>query len=395
VRVLLVAPNAGVSLSTGGGTNLLLKQARGLARRGHEVRLAGYHALSLPDLERLHGVPLDGLRSRIRVVSGGGDRAFRTRGRVPGKPSPYLLLFDPRVQRWFAGLTDRWTPDLAIFHDDVPRGATAWTGRVRTSLYVHFPLRGRSARLVPPLRSSRTTAEAAQDAVLRRARGRLILDDPVGAGIPVAANSTVTAEVVERLWGLRPRVWPTYVVPEPLDPEPRGRLVVAVGALHRGKGLERLAETFRRTAPAGAELRILGYARDPSVLRRLRRIAQGTGGGRVVVRPDAPRSAVDAALRGARVVATGAAFEPFGLSVLEGMAAGATALVHRSEFSGAWRDLVDGGRFGSGYSDDPDLADRLRDLLAPERAGPDPAARDRASAFDETRFDAGLAEALG
>lgn len=394
MKILLVAPNAGVSLSTGGGTNLLLKQAKAFAELGHDVEIAGFHAFPLDRLEAIHGLGLGPNRSRVRVRSGGGRAGYAVHRGLPGKPSPYFALLDPRVRAWLAGLGDAVRPDLAYFHDDLPIAAAGWAARVRCRLYVHYPLLGRSLRVAPALRESRSAGEAAQDALLRRGAGRLVHPRPQEIAEAVEANSRVTERACRTVWGARASVWPTYVALRPVAEGARERTVVSLGSIHRGKGHALLLEAFRRAEVAGSRLTILGHARDPALLTELRRAARGAPPASVALRTDAPRGEVEATLGSARAIVGGAAFEPFGLAVLEGMGAGASPIVRESPDSGAWTDLVDEGRFGTGFASLEELAERLRERLGPEQAPPDGAARARAASYSEARFVATAREAI-
>src|SRR4029077_12680332 len=160
-------------------SNFVVKQARAIAGLGHEVVLAGYHALPLEELERTHRVPLAGVRSRMRGIPAGGAAGYRAQRRIPGKPSPYFALLDPRVRGWLASLGERGRPEVVWLHDDLPTPAEGWSLRIRRRLYAPFPLRARSASVAPPLRTTRGRSEAAQDAVLRRLSPRLVVSDPV------------------------------------------------------------------------------------------------------------------------------------------------------------------------------------------------------------------------
>lgn len=394
MKVLLLAPNAGVSLSTGGGANFVVKQARAYARMGHDVVLAGFHALPVERLEEIHGVSFEGLRSRLSVVSAGGDRAFRLQRALPGKPSPYLALLDPRVRRWLADLGPRIAPERVWFHDDIPAAAVSWARETRSQLYVHYPLLGRSARVAPPLRGSRGRAESAQDTILRGAGPALVHPRPQEVTRSIWTNSSVTSAVVRTVWGASSRVWSTYVNPPSASTATRSRRVLAVGSIHRGKGLESIVEGFARAAIKGSQLTVIGHARDPDLLSRLRRDGERAAPGVVEVIPDAPRAHLAMEYARSRAILGGARFEPFGLSILEGMAHGATPIVRRSEYSGAWLDLTSVGRFGVGFDDLEELVTVFRRLLAEPTTSPDSAAQERAGTFDEATFETHAREAI-
>lgn len=393
MKVLLFAPNAGVSLSQGGGTNFVLKQARALARLGHQVVLTGYHAWPLAALEDRHGVSFDGLRDRVRVVAGPGAASYQAHRRLPGKPSAYFALLDPRVGRWVHRTLEREAPDVVWFHDDVPRAARGAAPSARRLLYVHFPQMARSPALVPALAVSRTPGEALQDGILRRLAPRTI---ELRAGEIVEglqANSRVTARACAALWGRTPEVMPTYAPVPPADARPRPPEVLSLSAFHRGKNLRLLVRAFRRTRAPHGRLTLIGHARDDGFLGRVRREAAGDP--RVRISVDASRAEVDAALQRARIIVSPAEFEPFGVAMLEGMASGLSPFALRSPWSGPWNDLLEEGRFGHGFQDEAELADLLEAALAPEAAPPDPVARERATFFSEERLERQVEGILG
>jgi glycosyltransferase involved in cell wall biosynthesis len=393
VKYLLLAPNAGVSLSTGGGSNFVVKQAKALARAGHEVVMAGYHALPRDDLERLHGVSLVGVRDRIRVVSGGGGWEFQAHRALPGKPSPYFALFDPRVGRWIADLGATIRPDAAWFHDDIPIAA-AWARTVPSHLYVHYPLLARSASVAPPLRRTRGRGEAAQDAVLRRAAGRIVFRKPTEVADRVYTNSRVTSTACTTVWGARSTVLPTYVPAADAPEGPRAPEALSVAAFHRGKGLDVLIAAFSAVACPDASLTLIGHPRDAGHLSALQRTAaRDRRPGRIRFRVDASRTELTSALERAEVLVNPSEFEPFGLAVLEGMSYGAHPVVRRSEFSGAWTDLLREGRDGDGFATVPELTEILERRLSAPSGGPDPTALGRALNYSEQQFQAAMVEA--
>jgi glycosyltransferase involved in cell wall biosynthesis len=390
VKVLIFAPNAGISLSQGGGTNFVLKQARALARLGHQITLAGYHALPLATLERNHGVDLGPIRGSVRIRGGPGARAFATQRRLPGKPSPYLALLDPRVGNWLRSTLEREDPDLVWFHDDVPRAVRGASPRARRLLYVHFPLQARSATVVPALRTSRSPGEAAQDALLRRLASRLVETDVPAVCEQVQANSSVTAEACSKVWSIRPTIVPTYAPPRAPPNGGRRPSAISVATFQPGKQLETIVEGFRGHRGLGSRLQLFGHGRDPAYLARLQRSAGGDR--RIRFEVDAPRPRLEEALGTARSIVAAPVFEPFGLGVLEGMQAGATPVVREGPGSGPWLDLLGEGRWGHGFRSIAELTDRFDRLFSdPGPTPPDLRAARRAESFSEERLMADLA----
>jgi glycosyltransferase involved in cell wall biosynthesis len=60
-----------------------------------------------------------------------------------------------------------------------------------------------------------------------------------------------------------------------------------------------------------------------------------------------------------KVVLSTAHFEPFGMSIAEGMMFRALPVVYKGSLSGPWIDIVDKGRYGIGFRTVEELADAI------------------------------------
>lgn len=396
MRILVFAPNAGASLSTGGGVNFVLKQASALTELGHEVTLAGFHALPAAELSQIHSVDLP---PSVRIVSARSTLAYRTARVAPVKLSAYDMLLDPRFRGWIGSTIREARPEAIWFHDDIPASALAHRGSTPFFLYVHFPLRGHSSSVCPAM--VRSPTERANDELLRALDKLLVVPNPFDVCEGVWTNSSVTSRVVSRVWGPGAVYLPTYV-PPPRRSEggapARSHSVVAVGTFGPGKGYDDLVDGFSAARIDGWRLQIVGHERGRSYLERLRRKIQTLRmGGRIelVVSPD--REALQAIVQAADAVVQAARFEPFGLSLLEGMAFGLGGLARRGEFSGGWLDILAEGQFGLGFGDPRELADQLARIAAsPELlAGLRDKAFARAGEFGRDRFVARFREIHG
>lgn len=366
MRLLLFAPNGGASLSYGGGTQVLLRHAVQLAVLGHEVHVAGFHSLARPEIESLHGVNLP---ASVFLHEGAGGRAVGLARRLPWKLSAYNLLLSDRFRRWMERTIGRVDPHAVWFHDDIPTAALAALAGRRVFLYVHYPLLARRATVTPPLGESRSLSELANDELLLRLCP--VVAEPSDICEEIWVNSSVTQSVVRRLWAC-----PTTLQP-PSAPSPSARptkrpVILSVGTFSLGKNLGPLVEAFARVRPEGWTLKLVGHARDAGYLRRLRsqvgRLQRA--GLRAELGVDLSRSELEHAFGEASILAHPAEFEPFGLSVLQGMSWGGVPIAHAGAFCGAWNDLLDRGRFGPGFVDAEELTECLdvlshRELVAP------------------------------
>lgn len=390
MRILLFAPNAGASLSTGGGVNFVLKQAEALNALGHEVTLAGYHALSREELQAMHGIPIP---PEVAVRSATVTTAYRSFRALPVKLSAYDALLDPRFARWVDTVLLQTRPDAVWFHDDIPLAALRHRRASRFYLYVHYPLAGRDPKVCPAL--TRSTTERLNDDGLRALSRLLVVENPFDVCEAVWTNSTVTGRAVRRVWGKEGRCVPTYVpLPSspPADPDPP-RTVFALGAFSPGKNYSELIDGFSRARPAGWRLVIAGHARDPHYLERLRRQIRDQGVTdtvELVVSASGPT--VHALFARSQIAVQPARFEPFGLALLEAMAAGLAGVAYQGEYSGSWLDILAEGQFGLGAGDAEGFARALGSLAGSESllARYRGLAVERARTFDRERFVAAL-----
>lgn len=393
MRVLLFAPNAGLSFSTGGGAGVGLRIAEVLNEAGHEVHLAGYHALPLAELDAMHGTNLAQASSPVYLHRADRyDRAFPVYRGLPFKLSAYSGLLTPSVGRWLNRTIDQSRPDLLLFQDDIPSALRRAVRDRATLLYVHYPFAGLRVDLIPPLRSVVTRVEWANDRLLAAIGDRLLLSDPAESARAVLTNSTITAHVVEAVWAsARPICCPPYVRSRPPGGS-HGRAeqrVLAVGAIQPAKNYATLIDAFAQVKAPSARLTIAGHARDSAHARSLRQQISARGmDGRAEILQDIARPELERLYDRSAVQVHPAVFEPFGVALLEGMSAGCAAISSRSNYAGGWVDLLDHGRFGQGFSGTAELTQALEELLGDEAARNRWAdlARGQAATFSRERF---------
>ena len=389
MRVLIFAPNGGVSLSTGGGTKVLLRMAEILADDlRQDVTVAGYHSLSLGALEGLHSVSLNRLGVRLHSASAGA--IYETFRRFPFKLSPYNLLLSPAFGRWIRSAIRDTHPDIIWFHDDIPRAALPALGSTKIYLYVHYPFAGRMRSIAPPLVHTRTVLEHVNESVLVALSKRLIAFPADLGSIEIWTNSTITSSAVQRAWGIPSRVVYTYVRKSAMDSQlmNKDRLILAVGALSKGKGFHLLIDGFAHARLEGWKLLLIGHSRDVSYHARLRaQILRAGLSGKVDIMTDISHLELERAFKRASVIVNCASFEPFGLAFLEGMSYGAIPVTIQSDFSGCWTDICNRGEFGRGFHSVTELTEELRQLTEMEsRDGEAMAAIERSGFFNRSRL---------
>jgi glycosyltransferase involved in cell wall biosynthesis len=395
MRILQFAPNAGVSLSSGGGTLVALQMAEILGGDlGHEVWVAGYHAFPLDVLEELHNVDLRG--AHVSLTTSGSDRLFWAAKGAPVKLSPYNLLATQGFRRWVRATIEKVDPDLVWFHDDIPRAALDCIEERSVFLYVHFPLEGRNDRITPGLAGNRGIIERVNDAILT-AVGTGLVASPNAAGVrELWVNSLVTQAAVQAVWGRPSRVVYPYVSKPRFayDPARKSPLISAIGSFTRAKGFHRLLEGFARAKLSGWSMVIAGHARDRGYLHFLAQLARQLGITQSVqFRTDIASNEMEALLDHSSVICGGAAFEPLGLALLQGMSSGAVPVTLESSSSGGWVDVCLKGEVGFGFRNVDDLAELFKKLSTIELEGSARAAIGRSESFSRVKLKSELERA--
>ena len=394
MKVLILAPNAGASLSTGGGVNFVLKQAQALERLGHDVTIAGFHSLSREALSRIHTVTIP---STVRIFDGASSAAYETFRAVPVKLSAYDALLDPRFPRWIEQVFEKTKPEVVWFHDDVPRAAARYRRNCRFYLYVHFPLLGRDTRICPPL--DRTALERLNDFVLRAASTLFIVDNPFDSCDGVWTNSTVTTDVIRRIWGHDGVYLPTYVADVDVNMlEYKENNVVAVGSFSQGKNYTDLIEGFAAARIADWKLQIAGHERDHRYVQELRNRIRHLGlenSVELLISPTGER--LRSMIRRASLVVHAARFEPFGLALLEAMSAGLGAIAFEGDYSGGWLDILLQGKYGRAFATPAELGEQLNQLAynGPDLKELQHQGRERARMFDQLTYENRMEEIHG
>lgn len=366
MRILIFAPNGGASLSTGGGTNFVLKQASVLIELGHDVTLAGFHALSISDLLRLHEIPLP---IPPRICSSGTTYHYSVFRRLPFKLSPYDALLHPGFPGWVRDVFNTVQPEAVWFHDDIPSAALDFVGRVPYYLYVHYPMAARTTQICPSLMRSRS--ESWNDRLLQTLGSLILCESPTDFCEETWTNSTVTSRAIRRAWGSDATCVPTYVQVQQSDPRRqhgRSMTIVAVGTFSTGKNYTDLIRGFAASKHRGWRLRVLGHSRDGAYLAQLRRLIRQLGVADTVDLIVDPRhDELREIISDASVAVQPARFEPFGLALLESMATGLAGIAFKGEFSGSWSDILLSGKSGLGFESHRELG-ALFDLLDSDRA---------------------------
>lgn len=341
--------------SEGHGEGLLAwRTLAGLARRGHDLVVCARSVdlAASPPFETIETGPASARESLEPLAyARRAEKLFRSLGGPARFDLAHWLFPQGAEQTLFA-------PEPAIPYVIGPH-SLAWPAPPRRATRAGDAVRA-AAR--PLFRARRSRALAAASA--------LLVDTPAAAAVLPAALRA-RARVVP--WG----VDVTAFDPAPLPSAPS---VLFVGSLSERKGVRELVPAFARARAAlgGATLVLAGDGElRPWVEAEGRRL--GLDGSLAVAGP-VPHGEVPALMAGSSLVCLPSRGEPFGMTVLEAMAAGRAVVACDA---GGPRYLVDGERGGRlvAPGDVGGLADALVELLA------DPAGLERMGAFNRGRAE--------
>jgi glycosyltransferase involved in cell wall biosynthesis len=194
------------------------------------------------------------------------------------------------------------------------------------------------------------------------------IDNPFCMDDCVFVNSKYIARLVELLWHEKPMVlYPPVNVGDLLQQadrrfDERDEAVVMLARLTPEKMFETAIDAVA-LSKSKPRLRIIGGAIATSYpyLDKLRHMCEGK---KVNVEfcINLPRSEVVKLLAKSKVFVHACRGEHFGISVVEGMAAGLPVIVHRS--GGPYEDITDRGYFGEHFETPEELADKIDEFMS-------------------------------
>lgn len=259
--------------------------------------------------------------------------------------------------------------------------------------YVHFPT---FALLRPELREVakhhlHVYVSSSGDMILLKLRYWLYKTTLEHSAL-VLANSRFTGSLLERVIDANVRVLYPPVQVEKIRSlvklGERKDVVVTISHFRRDKNLEIIPFIASKVE---AKFIVIGHAHDISYVRDLRRLIKRLGvRDKVILLFDLPRKNLLELLAKAKMYLHTMIAEHFGMSVVEGMAAGLVPIVHRS--GGPWIDILDEkqGLYGYGYIDVEEAISVINELLSNEGCRDRVSRRiqRRALIFDEENFKA-------
>ncbi len=379
-NVVMVAPNAGLEMAGGGGCRVAAKVAEAMNERGYGIELVALTGDTLEQIERLHGVRLGD--TNLRYILGKGST-------LP-VPEPVALSM---LSLYIRRLLSMIEPRLIVFQDDILLPAVKnYNGKIL--VYTHFPLLHKARARA---RFSEEWRVSIKQRVYDMINQRLLAYNSNPADV-IIANSTITYRYCKTAWNrddieiLFPPVDNPFL--QLMKPESKKeQLVMSMGGIHPGKRHE-LAIMARKLSKLDYDLVVLGYQpRRSRWLENYRRFLCSIS--REMDRESCVKILCNASerrkwnlLTKAKIIVHASNLEPFGIVVVEGMAAGAVPVVYKGPVSGPWIDILNKGEYGLGFEDSEDLSDRIDELLTNDSLWNKYSriARKRARHFDTLKF---------
>ena len=367
-RLLMFAPNGGTSLSTGGGVNFLFRLAERLITvYGFDVYLTGFHTLPESVLIERYFDMIERVRDHIHVVSGNlSENYFSIFSHVPFKLSAYDAMLSRAFSKWVSNTIERLRPDYMIFNDDVPIAASRFLNQIPSVLYVHFPMAARTPKIIPPMKWERPRVEALNEFFLLRLIDRLVLKNPEDLLSKVLVNSSVTSNALGRLGrGNNHDIFFPFWTTLQENFEIK-KFLTSVGTIHKEKRHELLLNAISQVKKElnGQKVVIAGFSREAAYLKKLKDyILKENLQDFVILEVNAHKERLQEVLRNSLGVFQLGEFEPLGITPLEGMRYGAVGVARKSEYSGAYTDILDRGTYGLGFEDGHELSDMILKLL--------------------------------
>jgi glycosyltransferase involved in cell wall biosynthesis len=375
IRTALVfGPNGGQSLDYGGAAYVTLLIANALSQMASSVFVLAARGLSRDRLEEVHGVRLD---KSVQVLY--ANQIIEKRMLSAISLSSRILV--NAVRSCF----DRRGVELVIFGDDAPKQLVPFFRKKGSVIinYAHLPLFVRAS--YPRIGYWCYEHSLLVPAALLYWKNEFANPSEYDLNI---ANSSVTSDLLKAVGVKNVRI---------LHPPARryigkltAKLPIILHAAQYGKGFDRklavsiLKESQRRRIPF--KWVFLRGSSAPNAIKRMARKMDN-----VNLYDFLPDDMYSKILSEASVILNLRYLEPFGISTVEAMSAGAIPAILRSRFNGSWLDVCAKNNVGLGIEDPIVFVDWLEKLQEENfRGSCSELALSISNAFVPTKFTSGL-----
>jgi glycosyltransferase involved in cell wall biosynthesis len=363
----------------GGGDYVMLNILEALSDAGFGLHLLTSNPAGIKEAAKLF--------DKDTSINGLEIRGYR---KLPFLPHPYSVAYIARkVRKKY---------ELFLVADDVPKELAG-----DVVCYVHYPHAARLAlsSLVAG-RYNRGVKGRMAWSLHKALFPRFFYLDCVPHKIMILANSTLTKDHVSRT--LKPKLISVLFPPvesrrilklfemSEVEKEDVG---VFVGKFIPEKGIEDIIRVARLIKNhLSLKFRIIGFCNDKAFLNRILSMIKIYGVEDIVqVFPNASRENIIDEFIKAKFVIHPASYEPFGISVVEGMAAACVPIVRRG-FNGPWVDITMNGKYGFGFKNVYELAEVLEEAMNEYNEFRHEAVISRALDFDEENFKINFLHAI-
>ncbi len=385
-----MAPNLGASFAGGGGSSVAANIAQIMLEEHFHVSLAalsGYPKSILDDLHRTSFASYGNRLSTFFLFK----RRFENRGAYKAASS---MAISPMLFCFHYLLTNKIRkikPDIVWFNDDVPRLCEERLKDQYSVQYVNFAFQ---SRLKVRVDEQWETYDEEGNSIVER-RGyipqmvQMLVGENALACDQVIANSSVTSRYIKTT---NPRVTPLTIYP-PVRiakfclPKKKSNQIVAIGAFRPNKRFGDIIRALALSRQPNSRLIISGLLDNDDYLEYLRRLAKKLDlQNRVALFPNATNDFIEKTLSESSMIVSAARFEPFGISVVEGMGYGCIPVVFAGEDSGPWVDITQNGRYGFGFRNIHELSSILENVSGGVEEAVREELKDRASQFNNIVF---------
>jgi hypothetical protein len=362
-RVFIVAPNIGLYYGEGGGVKVALYMAQTLLKNGIKVHLIALKGWPIEKLDRIHGTIL---RKFSRE-----DKLFLNYmlGLGPSPKIPFSIAVK-LVSTYVEYLSRKLGPNLVIFHDDIPRlnYEKILKQNSHVILYSHFPYVARAHfNVVDAVEIGMEKYQGLKTRLHYKALKKVIYTDNIPKEIKLIANSTVTKMFMEFMWRRDVEIlYPPLTFQPKITDKPKDSIMVLVGGQPNkriGDAIRALAN-IKSTSNKTPRLYIIANSFVPWYKEYLINLAQKLDVKQYVCLMEAlPIENLMNIYSFSRLILSPAHFEPFGMSIVEGMAYGNIPIVYKGLLSGPWIDVTEKGIYGLGFRTSDELAEIICDAM--------------------------------
>lgn len=398
-RCLIIGPEVGATMGKGGGCKVAVKMAETLAENGFEVGLSAFKGYPIWSLDSIHGTHLTKWENKVRTYYLFDVKSKSDDQKIKGLSGLFPLHIGViPFSIYVKYVIRKFNPRIVVCHDDVPLSTVEMLSERLVLLYVHFSYATRFKLGVGEIEEARgLLAKRCIKKFLDPLLKRLVLAENSPADLMIA-NSSLTAKYLKQTWKrddiaiLYPPIDTSFYTPS-CEKE---NLVVSIGAIMPSKHFGDVIKALSMVRTE-CKLVIIGHYNDGAYYQKLLKLVKKLElHKRVTIMLDASLEQVIDTLSRAKALVHASRVEPFGIAVVEGMAAGCAPIVYKGATSGPWVDISNMGEFGLGFQTINELAKNIEEVMSDDNVFNyySRKVRERSKSFDSSVFKKRFMEML-